>query len=595
MEEGNQKMEKAAILHRPDSEYAYLYEENNFHIRLRTKKGDIQAVNVIKGDPYLITEDKWYLDAESMKRLTTTEQFDYWLLETNAEFKRLQYGFHLIGKDGAEVFYGDRGLFDFNEKITAKAENYFRMPYFQEIARFKAPKWVKETIWYQIFPERFANGDTSNDPKGTLAWSSKEHPGREDFFGGDLQGVIDHLDYLVDLGINGIYLCPIFKAHSNHKYDTIDYYEIDPDFGDKETFRKLVAEAHKRGIKIMLDAVFNHMGYESPQWQDVVKNQEESPYASWFHIHSYPVAFGKNGNEEGAKTVSYDTFAFTPRMPKLNTANSEVQAYLLEIATYWIKEFDIDAWRLDVANEVDHHFWKRFYQETVAIKADFYILGEIWHSSQSWLNGDEFHAVMNYAYTETIEKFFVEQSISGTKMISGLNEQLMLYRQQTNEVMFNMLDSHDTARLLTIAEEDKAVAQMTLAFAFLQPGSPCIYYGTEVGMTGENDPDCRKPMIWEKERQDQEFLVFTKELIQLRKEYQEVLSLGILEFIQAEDETEFIGFKRENDKQVLTAYFNRGKQCQVYSKNQGQVLAMSRLADEETVHEKGFVVLIEKK
>lgn len=591
---GNQKMEKAAILHRPDSEYAYLYEENNFHIRLRTKKGDVQAVNVIKGDPYLITEDKWYLDSEPMKLLTTTEQFDYWLIETNAAFKRLQYAFQLIGKDGEEVFYGDRGLFDFSEKVIAKAENYFRMPYFQEIDRFKAPKWVKETIWYQIFPERFANGDSSNDPEGTLSWKSKEHPGREDFFGGDLQGVIDHLDYLVDLGINGIYFCPIFKAHSNHKYDTIDYYEIDPDFGDKELFRRLVDEAHKRGIKIMLDAVFNHMGYESPQWQDVVKNQEKSPYASWFHIHSYPVAFGTNGNEEGAKTVSYDTFAFTPRMPKLNTANPEVQDYLLDIATYWIKEFNIDAWRLDVANEVDHHFWKKFYQETVAIKEDFYILGEIWHSSQSWLTGDEFHAVMNYAYTETIENFFVEQSISATKMISGLNEQLMLYRQQTNEVMFNMLDSHDTARLLTIAEEDKAVAQMTLAFTFLQHGSPCIYYGTEVGMTGENDPDCRKPMIWEKELQDQEFLAFTKELIQLRKQYQEVLSSGTLEFIQADDEKEFIGFKRENDKQVLTAYFNRGNQLQSYPKKAEQILVMSRLSEDQ-IQEKGFVVLVESK
>ncbi|MBP2098245.1 glycoside hydrolase family 13 protein [Enterococcus rivorum] len=587
-------MEKAAILHRPDSEYAYLYEENNFHIRLRTKKGDVQTVNVIKGDPYLITEDKWYLDSEPMKLLTTTEQFDYWLIETNAAFKRLQYAFQLIGKDGEEVFYGDRGLFDFSEKVIAKAENYFRMPYFQEIDRFKAPKWVKETIWYQIFPERFANGDSSNDPEGTLSWKSKEHPGREDFFGGDLQGVIDHLDYLVDLGINGIYFCPIFKAHSNHKYDTIDYYEIDPDFGDKELFRRLVDEAHKRGIKIMLDAVFNHMGYESPQWQDVVKNQEKSPYASWFHIHSYPVAFGTNGNEEGAKTVSYDTFAFTPRMPKLNTANPEVQDYLLDIATYWIKEFNIDAWRLDVANEVDHHFWKKFYQETVAIKEDFYILGEIWHSSQSWLTGDEFHAVMNYAYTETIENFFVEQSISATKMISGLNEQLMLYRQQTNEVMFNMLDSHDTARLLTIAEEDKAVAQMTLAFTFLQHGSPCIYYGTEVGMTGENDPDCRKPMIWEKELQDQEFLAFTKELIQLRKQYQEVLSSGTLEFIQADDEKEFIGFKRENDKQVLTAYFNRGNQLQSYPKKAEQILAMSRLSEDQ-IQEKGFVVLVESK
>lgn len=587
-------MEKAALLHRPDSEYAYLYEKDDFHIRLRSKKGDVKAVKVIKGDPYLIGEDQWYLEAEPMTLLTTTEDFDYWFIKTSAAFRRLQYGFQVIGVDGEEIFYGDRGIFDYSSEVIAKAENYFRMPYFQEIDRFKAPEWVKETVWYQIFPERFANGDAGNDPVGSLPWTSKEHPGREDFFGGDLQGVIDHLDYLVDLGINGIYFCPIFKAHSNHKYDTIDYFEIDPDFGDKETFKKLVDEAHQRGIKVMLDAVFNHMGYHSPQWQDVIKNEEKSLYADWFHIHSYPVEFGTNGNEEGAKTVSYDTFAFTPRMPKLNTANPEVQAYLLEIATYWIEEFDIDAWRLDVANEVDHHFWKKFYSETVAIKEDFYILGEIWHSSQSWLKGDEFHAVMNYAYTETITNFFVAQSISASKMVSGLNEQLMLYRQQTNEVMFNMLDSHDTARLLTIAGEDKAVAQMTLAFTFLQHGSPCIYYGTEVGMTGENDPDCRKTMVWEKEHQDQAFLTFTKELIQLRKEYQPILSLGTLDFIQADDDQKVVGFKRETATHVLSAYFNRGIESQSYPKTVKQTIIMSRLAD-TVIQEKGFVVLLETK
>lgn len=158
----------------------------------------------------------------------------------------------------------------------------------------------------------------------------------------------------------------------------------------------------------MLDAVFNHMGYYSPQFQDVVKNGEKSAYKDWFHIHSFPVEIGKNGNVEGAKTLSFDTFAFTPMMPKLNTANKEVQDYLLEIATYWVREFNIDAWRLDVANEVDHHFWKKFYEATTAIDKDFYILGEIWHSSQSWLNGDEFHAVMNYAFTETVTNFLLK-------------------------------------------------------------------------------------------------------------------------------------------------------------------------------------------
>ncbi|MFW7432561.1 glycoside hydrolase family 13 protein [Vagococcus carniphilus] len=584
-------MERAALLHRPDSEYAYLFEKEVMHVRLRTKKDDVKEVKVIKGDPYLIHEDKWYEESEAMVIVASTEDYDYWQLAVTAEFRRIQYAFHVIGVDGEEVFYGDRGIFEMSNETIEKAENYFRMPFFQEIDRFKSPEWVKETVWYQIFPERFANGDKSNDPEGTLPWGS-QLPGREDFFGGDLQGVIDHLDYLVDLGINGLYFCPIFKASSNHKYDTIDYFDVDPDFGDKALFKKLVEEAHKRGIKVMLDAVFNHMGYYSPQFQDVVKNEEKSKYKDWFHIHSFPVELGKNGNEEGAKTLSYDTFAFTPMMPKLNTANKEVQDYLLDIATYWIKEFNIDAWRLDVANEVDHHFWKRFYEETTALDEEFYILGEIWHSSQSWLNGDEFHAVMNYAFTETVTNFFVKEAISSTKMASGLYEQLMLYRDQTNQVMFNCLDSHDTARLLHMAGENKDVAKMTLAFTFMQHGSPCIYYGTEIGMTGANDPDCRRCMVWEKENQDLDFLEFTKQLVALRRAEQPILSYGSLTFETLNNEDSYVEFTRKSVDGSIKGYFNKGTKNQVVSGDTNILLSQNIDKTEAgyLIKENGFII-----
>lgn len=584
-------MERAALVHRPDSEYAYLFEKNIMHIRLRTKREDVKEVKIIKGDPYLINEDKWYQTSEEMKIVASTEDYDYWQIAVTAEFRRIQYGFHVIGIDSEEVFYGDRGIFDMSDETIEKAENYFRMPYFQEVDRFKAPEWVKETVWYQIFPERFANGDQSNDPKGTLPWGS-QLPGREDFFGGDLQGVIDHLDYLVDLGINGLYFCPIFKASSNHKYDTIDYFDVDPDFGDKKLFKKLVDEAHKRGMKVMLDAVFNHMGYYSAQFQDVVKNEEASIYRDWFHIHSFPVEIGKNGNIEGAKTLSFDTFSFTPMMPKLNTANKEVQDYLISIGTYWINEFNIDAWRLDVANEVDHQFWKRFYHETTALKEEFYILGEIWHSSQSWLNGDEFHGVMNYAFTETVSNFFLKDSISATKMASGLYEQLMLYRDQTNQVMFNCMDSHDTARLLHLANENKDIAKMTLAFTFMQQGSPCIYYGTEVGMTGGNDPDCRRCMVWDEEKQDLTYLEFVKQLVALRKAQQTVLSYGALTFETLNNEDKYLEFTRQNGDNVLKGYFNKGTKTQEVSVNSTIILSQNVEVTTEgyLIKENGFII-----
>ncbi|MGM0124431.1 cyclomaltodextrinase/maltogenic alpha-amylase/neopullulanase [Enterococcus sp. AZ194] len=586
-------MNTSAFYHRPESEYAYLYTKDTMKIRLRTGIGDVRSVSLIKGDPYLITFDKWYLEKTPMKKMLSTDLHDYWEIETQSKFHRLQYGFCVEGIDGNEIFYGDQGVFPYQEEFLEVANYYFRMPFFQEIDRFHSPEWVKETVWYQIFPERFANGDPTNDPEGTLSWGSKQ-PDREDFFGGDLQGVIDHLDYLVDLGINGIYFCPIFKATSNHKYDTIDYFEIDPDFGDKELFKKLVDEAHKRGIRIMLDAVFNHMGDYSPQWQDVIKNGENSIYADWFHIHSFPVDdYDMTDIPETARNLSFDTFAFTPHMPKLNTANPEVQAYLLDIATYWIREFDIDAWRLDVANEVDHHFWKRFRKEVTAIKEDFYILGEIWHSSQSWLQGDEFHAVMNYAFTDNIKDFFVNKKISPSKMVSGMNSQQLLYRDQTNEVTFNILDSHDTARILTICNGDKDLAKATLAFMFLQKGSPCIYYGTEIGMLGDNDPDCRRCMVWEEDGQDLAMLAYTKELIKLRKEYSDVITYGDLQWQRVEDNGRLLLSKTTADGTQLLAFFNESAQS-VSLDVQGEILLSQKTTPDEAggffVENHGFVI-----
>ena len=497
-----------------------------------------------------------------MKKTLVTETHQYWQASLTAPFNRLNYGFILTDSLGDSIFYGDQGF----ETLTSSsnddsglmgANNYFKMPYFQEIDRFKAPEWVKKTVWYQIFPERFANGDTSNDPSGTLPWRSGDHPTAESFYGGDLQGIIKHLDHFSQLGINGLYLTPIFKAPTNHKYDTQDYFEIDPHFGTKEDFKLLVEKAHAAGIRVMLDAVFNHIGDQSPQWQDVIANGRQSKYADWFHIHDFPVRYTPTDNFEYTADANYDTFAFTPHMPKLNTANPEVQDYLIDIATYWIKEFDIDGWRLDVANEVDHHFWKKFRAETTAIKPDIYILGEIWTSAQSWLQGDEFSAVMNYAFTGSIVDFFAKQQISPSQMVHKLNAQLMLNRDQTNQVMFNLLDSHDAPRILTVANNNKAIVKQMYTFMFLQQGTPDIYYGSEYAMTGHQDPDNRKPMVWQSDQQDATMYAFLKQLIQLRHDYQTVLSEGTLSW-KTDDEKNIVGFTRQLGKTKIFAIFNAG-------------------------------------
>ena len=587
-------MDTAAIYHRPESEYAFLYTNTRFRIRLRTRKNDIKKVYVLCGDPYTITTEKWYQKQRPMKKCLSTNVHDYWEIEVTSETRRLQYAFHVVGEDNTDCFYGDQGIFPYRENVITEPNFYFRIPYFHQIDRFTIPEWVKETVWYQIFPERFANGDKANDPEHTLPWGSKD-PDREDFFGGDLQCVRDHFDYLTDLGVNGIYFCPIFKATSNHKYDTIDYYEVDPAFGDKKLLKNLIDEAHKRGIRIMFDDVFNHMGVHSPQWQDVLKNGEKSIYKDWFHIRFFPVdSYQMTDLPETAENIPYDTFAFTPFMPKLNTANPEVQKYLLDIATYWIKKFDIDGWRLDVANEVDHHFWKKFREAVTEIKPDIYILGEIWHSSQAWLQGDEFHAVMNYAFTDSIKDYFAKKKITASQMVSGMNHQQMLYRDQVNEGTFNLLDSHDTARILTLCQGNKELMKSVMAFMFLQKGSPCIYYGTEIGMTGEDDPDCRKCMIWEKEEQDLELFGFIKELVSLRKQLSKIISEGSTQWLIVYDREDKLYFTRELEGQIIYVYFNQSKEPWVVEQENEVILSQNCQLLEDgkaEIRQYGFLIM----
>lgn len=559
-------METAAFYHRPESEYCYIYAPGHVHVRLRTKKGDVAKVGFIKGDPFILHLNKWYEEELQMEKIASTDLHDYWMIDTDEYVKRMAYAFHVYGEDGSDVIYNDRGVYPYIKESLENSGLYFRLPYFHESDRFKAPEWVKETVWYQIFPERFSNGDKKNDPENVLEWDSHDVLTRTDFYGGDIQGIMDKLDYLQDLGINGLYLTPIFRAPSNHKYDTTDYYEVDPDFGDKALFRSFVEEAHKRGMRVMLDAVFNHIGAESTQWRDVAEYQEESRYKDWFFIKEHPVPSAEEIRNRPPETIEhvenlpYETYAYVPMMPKINTHNPEVQEYLLNIATYWIKEFDIDGWRLDVANEVDHAFWRKFNEACLAVKPDLYILGEIWTSSRSWLDGEQFHGVMNYSLVGNIIDYFVEKQIPTRKMANVLNEQLMQYRKQTQETMFNMLDSHDVPRILTMANGDIDLVKATLTFMFMMHGTPCIYYGTEVGMMGGADPQNRRCMVWDEEQQDRVMYDFTKELIAFRKEFQPLLSYGFLKWDIVLDEEKIVGVKRHIGDEALIGYFNQGEE-----------------------------------
>ena len=553
------------IFHLPDSNYAYAYNEETLHLRLRTAKGDVSKVRVRAGDPYhwssgggggnLNAEGAigWVCEEIPMKKEASTELFDFWIAEIKPPFRRLRYGF-LIESEYQKIFYGEGGIFDLDadvrtDSVANQLGNYFCFPFLNAADVFDTPEWAKNTVWYQIFPERFANGDASLNPEGTLEWGSCD-PTPFSFFGGDIQGIINHLDYLAELGIGGIYMCPIFKSPSTHKYDTEDYFEIDPQFGDKEIFKKFVDLAHAKGIKIMLDLVVNHCGYNFAPWQDVLLNGEDSKYKDWFHIRSFPIV-----KLEDAAWPNYDTFSFGKRMPKMKTENPEVRDYFLRVARYWIETFNIDGWRLDVANEVDHAFWREFRKEVRAIKDDVYVLGEVWHDANAWLKGDQFDAVMNYPLTNAINDFIAKDKSTASEFKESISKIQTMYSCNVSEVNFNLLNSHDTKRLLTACTGDKQKAMLAYAFLMTQAGSPCIYYGDEVGMDGEDDPLCRKCMIWDEKKQDLEMLQSFKKIIELRKKHSAMRST-VLEWINVNNDENHVMFKKVSPNEEIYVILN---------------------------------------
>nr|WP_263323345.1 glycoside hydrolase family 13 protein [Neobacillus sp. Marseille-Q6967] len=540
-------MLKEVIYHRPKDNYAYVCTNNLLHIQIRTKRDDVKQVTLIYGDPYNWSQKEWQTAAKKMKKSGSDQLFDYWVVSVKPALKRLRYGF-LLEDEQESICFTEKGFY--SVPPLDDTGYYFCFPFMNPIDIFRAPDWVKNTVWYQIFPERFANGNPKNDPEGALPWGSAD-PSPSNFFGGDMEGVIDRIPYLKELGISGIYFTPIFKAYSNHKYDTIDYLEIDPQFGTKETFKELIRVCHQNGIKVMLDAVFNHSGFYFPQFQDVLENGETSRFKDWFHTHEFPLVTEPQPN--------YDVFAFTPFMPKLNTENPEVKEYLLEVGRYWVREFDIDGWRLDVANEVDHAFWRDFRKEVKRIKPDLYILGEIWHDAMPWLRGEQFDAVMNYPFTTNILNLFAKQTITVKEFVENMTGVIHMYPQPVNEVAFNLVGSHDTPRILTECQEDVDRVKQIYTLLLTYSGSPCIYYGDEIGLTGTMDPGCRKCMEWDKERQNTDLFQHIQKLIQLRKQYPLLANEGELSFIYSEEQKNLLAFTKSNEEKMILVLLNTGK------------------------------------
>ncbi len=378
---------------------------------------------------------------------------------------------------------------------------------------FTTPDWVKESVFYQIFPDRFANGDPTRNPPNLAPWNATPTP--TSFHGGDLRGIIQHLDYLHDLGIGAIYLNPIFHASSNHKYNTYNYFEIDPHFGDLATFHELIATAHARSIRVILDGVFNHCGRGFFAFHNLLENQRHSPYLNWFTVHRFPL--NAYNDDETEEPPDYACWWNIRSLPRFNTDTPAVRRYLLDIARYWLQQ-GADGWRLDVPDEIaDHDFWREFRRTVKAINPDAYIVGEIWKDARPWLDGTQFDGVMNYLLRDLCIDFFAHQSIESNEFAAGVAALLERYPREATLAQLNLLGSHDTPRFLTECGGDPARLHTALLFLLTFPGAPCLYYGDEIGMQGGKDPLCRGGFIWERTRWNQDIYHSTRNLIALRR------------------------------------------------------------------------------
>jgi cyclomaltodextrinase / maltogenic alpha-amylase / neopullulanase len=449
------------------------------------------------------------------------------------------------------------------------------------MAKIQTPEWVKDAVFYQIFPDRFAKSSKINREGLKLEeWNSNPTP--HGFKGGDLFGVAEHLDYLQDLGITAIYLNPIFASASNHRYHTYDYYNVDPLLGGNAALKELLDECHRRGIRVVLDGVFNHASRGFWQFHHVLENGAGSPYVDWFHFDNdrlygkkpwgaYP---GKNEQKDlknsvdSLEAIGYQAWWNLPALPKLNTNSPAVREFIFQVAEFWLR-FGIDGWRLDVPAEInDDTFWIEFRNRVKSVNPEAYIVGEIWQESKRWLQGDQFDAVMNYpvtaaelgflcgdhldipetsragGYRNTIRHLSAEEFANEIETILGW------YDLEINQAQLNLLDSHDTPRFLTCASGDLDSLKLAYLFMFTYPGAPCIYYGDEIGMDGKQDPECRKSFLWNESAWNNQLLDYVKSLTHLRHSHK-TLRRGTFHKLNANDGTYAFARKFEDDNLVI--------------------------------------------
>lgn len=392
--------------------------------------------------------------------------------------------------------------------------------------------WYEGAFFYQIFPDRYFRAGPPGKPAPTGPFEPWEAPPTlRGFKGGTLWGIAEKIPYLKDLGVEALYLNPIFASTANHRYHTVDYYQVDPLLGGNAALRHLLEVAHAHGIRLILDGVFNHTGRGFFAFQHLLENGEQSPYRDWYHVKGFPL-------NPYSRHPNYEAWWGNPELPKLRVETPAVREYLLEVAEHWIR-FGADGWRLDVPNEIpDPEFWRAFRRRVKGANPEAYIVGEIWEEADLWLQGDMFDATMNYPLSRAILGFVggevLDQELSSRSGLGRIEPLQALafshrleglfsrYRPEVVRAQMNLLTSHDTPRLLTLLRGSVERAKLALSLLFLLPGNPTVYYGEEVGMEGGHDPENRGGMIWDEARWQEEIRQTVRRMARLRQEHPEL-------------------------------------------------------------------------
>jgi len=559
-----------------DKKYFSINSENVVTIRIHTEP----RINQV----WLLLENP-ELNPIEMKKIGDTERFIYWEIAIPLESESFKFSFAGVNDKNAGIYFGTSGIANF---ISPSEKWVFNK---NDFLIHEIPDWVFGGVMYQIFPDRFCNSKEELNKEGTVPWGSV--PKRLEHQGGDLYGVIEKLDYLKDLGVNIVYLNPIFLSTSIHRYDTWDHKKVDPTLGGDDALRELVDKAHEKEMKIILDCSLNHFHPQNYAFQDVIKNEGKSEYADWFTVYDYPVRLkyrphllskthkvGWDGEEDQYKTYLEDiTFKETnleveiveddgpiieptfkawwgvPDMVKVDMTSEGARKWALDVARYWVKEFNIDGWRMDVAKEIDLAFWTEFRSATKTEKKDILLFAEIFGDTSLWLQGDKFDSPMNYSFRELMNDYFAHTSISSKEFAEELVGLYTMYSFEALSSCQNLLSSHDVRRFLNRSENNVGALKAAMFMQATFPGVAGIYYGDEIGLNGGDEPSNREAFPWHDESSwDNDLRLWAKDLMNLKSQLTP-LKKGKFELIGYSESA--VAFRRYFESESLICVINR--------------------------------------